>query len=132
MSESGDDEKDEAKARGGHARAESLSPEERSEIAKRAAQARWSKPEPPEVDEDMAMTDKNDLFQARNEMLGVLDEKLAKMPEWKAFRAMEKALAAMSEAPPPRPNRHSSPLNDQPPPVSRRGRNRRAFRHMSN
>ena len=28
---------------GGHARAEKLSPEERKEIAKRAAQARWGK-----------------------------------------------------------------------------------------
>jgi len=29
--------------KGGHARAEKLSPEERREIAKRAAEARWSK-----------------------------------------------------------------------------------------
>jgi hypothetical protein len=34
--------KDESKAIGGHARAESLTPEERQEIARRAAEARWS------------------------------------------------------------------------------------------
>jgi hypothetical protein len=34
---------DEMKARGGHARAEALSPEERSDIARRAAESRWSK-----------------------------------------------------------------------------------------
>jgi hypothetical protein len=39
-----DDEKDPAKAKGGFARAESLTPEDRSEIARKAAQARWSKP----------------------------------------------------------------------------------------
>jgi hypothetical protein len=54
MSESSDDnqiDKDEAKARGGYARAEALSAEERSTIAQRAAQARWSKPEPAETDD---------------------------------------------------------------------------------
>jgi hypothetical protein len=44
----------------------------------------------------MAMTHKDDLSQARNDMLSVLDEKLAQMPEWRAFRAMDKALWAMS------------------------------------
>jgi hypothetical protein len=45
--------KDEAKARGGRARAEALTPEERSEISRKAAIARWSKEEPPhEIDVD--------------------------------------------------------------------------------
>lgn len=39
-----DDTLSETKARGGYARAEALSPEERSEIAKRAAVARWNNP----------------------------------------------------------------------------------------
>lgn len=39
----GDDEPT-GKAKGGHARAESLPPETRSEIAKKAAEARWSQP----------------------------------------------------------------------------------------
>lgn len=38
------EEKDESKVKGGIARAESLSPKERSEIAKKAAEARWSIP----------------------------------------------------------------------------------------
>lgn len=37
-----EDAKDESKAKGGHARAEALSPQERKEIARRAAAARWS------------------------------------------------------------------------------------------
>lgn len=44
--------KDEAKARGGRARAESLSPEERREIARRAAAARWEKPAEQDQDTD--------------------------------------------------------------------------------
>ncbi len=39
------DEKDEAKAKGGFARAEALTPEDRTQIARRAAQARWAKSE---------------------------------------------------------------------------------------
>lgn len=39
-----DNEKSAGKARGGHARAESLTPIERREIAKKAARARWSEP----------------------------------------------------------------------------------------
>ncbi len=38
------DEPESAKAKGGHARAEALPPERRSEIAKQAADARWSQP----------------------------------------------------------------------------------------
>jgi hypothetical protein len=58
MDEDGRDlltEKGEAKARGGRARAEVLSPEERKEIARKAARARWAKPiddEPVEVVKD--------------------------------------------------------------------------------
>lgn len=36
-------EKDDSKARGGHARAEALSPDERREIARKAAQVRWER-----------------------------------------------------------------------------------------
>jgi hypothetical protein len=39
------DEKDQAKAKGGFARAEALTPEDRTEIARKAAQARWAKQE---------------------------------------------------------------------------------------
>ena len=44
------------------------------------------------------MTDVNELSRARDEMLAILDEKFAKMPEWRAFRAMDKALTAMGGA----------------------------------
>jgi hypothetical protein len=58
----------------------------------------------------MAMTPKDDLSQARNDMLLVLDEKLAQMPEWRAFRAMDKALWAMSAMPTtPKPNGAEQP-----------------------
>lgn len=43
--------KDEAKARGGHARADALAPEERAEIARKAALARWAKEETKDQDE---------------------------------------------------------------------------------
>jgi hypothetical protein len=42
------------------------------------------------------MTDKTELTQARADMLAVLDEKLAAMPEWRAFRAMDRAIAALN------------------------------------
>ena len=45
----------------------------------------------------MAMTNKEKLTSARDDMLAVLDERLSKMPEWRAFRAMEEALAAINE-----------------------------------
>ena len=38
------DEQPQGRAKGGHARAERLTPDERTEIAKRAAQARWDEP----------------------------------------------------------------------------------------
>lgn len=41
-------------------------------------------------------TDITELFRAREDMLAVLDEKLAKMPEWRAFRAMDKALGVLT------------------------------------
>jgi hypothetical protein len=53
----GEDDKDSSKARGGYARAEALTPEQRADSARKAALARWSKPvevdvpEPP-VDDD--------------------------------------------------------------------------------
>jgi hypothetical protein len=46
---------------------------------------------------------KTDLLQAREEMLSILDEKLFKMPEWKAFRAMDRALAALPDDARPQP-----------------------------
>ena len=42
------------------------------------------------------MTDKSELEEARAEMLAILDGKLANVPEWRAFRAMDRALAALS------------------------------------
>jgi hypothetical protein len=41
-----DDGRDEGRAKGGHARAAALSAEERSDSARKAAAARWAKPEP--------------------------------------------------------------------------------------
>ena len=49
------------KAKGGHARAERLSPGERSEIAKKAAEARW-KAEPLALVEDIETGDRFALF----------------------------------------------------------------------
>lgn len=46
-----DSERDEGRAKGGHARAAALTPEERRESARKAAAARWSKAESPEVAE---------------------------------------------------------------------------------
>lgn len=43
-------------------------------------------------------TDTTELLSAREDMLAVLDEKLAKMPEWRAFRAMDKALGVLTGA----------------------------------
>lgn len=62
------------------------------------------------------MTVKDALTEARSDMLAVLDEKLANMPEWKAFRAMDKAIAAMSATPSSEANR------DRPAAILRRGR----------
>lgn len=41
------------------------------------------------------MSTKTDLQSARDDMLAILDAKLNNMPEWRAFRAMDRALAAM-------------------------------------
>jgi hypothetical protein len=41
------------------------------------------------------MSNKADLLQARNEIMAVLDDKFRNVPEWKAFRAMDRALMAM-------------------------------------
>lgn len=56
-----DDDEPTGKAKGGHARAESLSPEERSEIAKKAAAARW-KDEPLQIAEDFETGDQFVLY----------------------------------------------------------------------
>lgn len=45
------------------------------------------------------MTDKAELIQARNEMMALLDEKLKNVPEWRAFRIMDKAISAMDRPP---------------------------------
>ena len=42
------------------------------------------------------MMDTTELSKARQEMLEILDERLAKMPEWRAFRAMDKALSVLT------------------------------------
>ena len=41
------------------------------------------------------MSDKTELHQARTEMVKVLDSKLSSMPEWRALRAIDRALAAI-------------------------------------
>jgi hypothetical protein len=41
------------------------------------------------------MSNKSELIQARDEIMAVLDAKLKAMPEWKAFRAMDRALMAL-------------------------------------
>ncbi len=56
-----DDDKSSGKAKGGHARAERLSAEERSEIAKKAAEARW-KAEPVELTENVETGDRFILY----------------------------------------------------------------------
>jgi hypothetical protein len=38
------------------------------------------------------MSAKSELLQARDELMAVLDEKLKGMPEWRAFKAIEKSL----------------------------------------
>jgi hypothetical protein len=49
--------------------------------------------------ENRAMTNKTDLIQARNDLLAALDDKLKEMPEWRALRAMDKAIAAIDDVP---------------------------------
>jgi hypothetical protein len=41
------------------------------------------------------MSAEQDIIQAREEMATILDQKLSDMTEWKAFRAMDKAIAAL-------------------------------------
>jgi hypothetical protein len=50
--DAGEDDRDEGRAKGGHARAAALTPEERSESARKAAAARWAKPESTSVGDD--------------------------------------------------------------------------------
>ena len=52
MEERVDNHKGAGQSRGGHARAEALTPEERSESARKAALARWSKDEADDITED--------------------------------------------------------------------------------
>ena len=40
------------------------------------------------------MSDKTELIKARSEMMGILDEKFKDEPLWRAFRAIDRALAA--------------------------------------
>jgi hypothetical protein len=42
------------------------------------------------------MNNRLDLIQARHEMMGVLDEKFKNVPEWRAFRAIDRVLMAMN------------------------------------
>jgi hypothetical protein len=45
------------------------------------------------------MTAKSELLQARIEMIEVLDAKLANVPEWRALRAIDKALGSVDAHP---------------------------------
>lgn len=63
------------------------------------------------------MMDTTELSKAREEMLAILDERLAKMPEWRAFRAMDKALSVLTGTAPAAAD--STPNRK---PVRRRGR----------
>ena len=54
------------------------------------------------------MNAKTELLQARDDMLAVLDDKLKQVPEWRAFRAIESALAVIG-AITPGSNRASAP-----------------------
>jgi len=44
------------------------------------------------------MSNRDELMQAQSAMLTVLDEKLRDMPEWRAYRAISKAIAALNGA----------------------------------
>jgi hypothetical protein len=44
------------------------------------------------------MSTKTELTEAHQAMLALLDTKLANLPEWKAFRAIDKALISLAEA----------------------------------
>jgi hypothetical protein len=44
------------------------------------------------------MSSRDDLLEAQSAMLAVLDEKLKDMPEWRAFRAMEKFITAIGNS----------------------------------
>jgi hypothetical protein len=60
------------------------------------------------------MSNKSELIEARAEILEVLDEKLSGMPEWRALRAIEKAIGAIdapsSTATPQEANEAAKPL----------------------
>lgn len=61
------------------------------------------------------MSAKTELVAARDAMLLVLDAKLAEMPEWKAFRAIDRGLAALrAEAGPPKSLTLASPVKGFP------------------
>jgi hypothetical protein len=49
------------------------------------------------------MSTKTELMQAQEVMVALLDTKLGNMPEWKAFRAIQRAISAEEEAPNPPP-----------------------------
>jgi hypothetical protein len=65
------------------------------------------------------MTTKSELFEAHQTMTAVLDAKFGNVPEWKAFRAIDRALLAETErssgsAPPHRERPRLNGRNDQP------------------
>lgn len=72
--------------------------------------------------EVMAMNTKSDVLQAHEAMAAVLDARLANLPEWKAFRAIDRALiaeierahAALPTAPVPRERVHLNGQSDKP------------------
>jgi len=46
---------------------------------------------------------RSDLLRSRTDLLEVLDQKLKTVPEWRAFRAVDRAIAAMDTAAPAAP-----------------------------
>jgi hypothetical protein len=53
------------------------------------------------------MSTKDNLLQAHKSMIAVLDHKFQNVPEWKAFRAIDKALLDLIEAPSTAPSNGS-------------------------
>ena len=65
------------------------------------------------------MSDNSELEQARSEMLSVLDVKFASVPEWRAYRVIDRLLMTMGDAVP-------GTTNGSAHRVRRQGRGRRA------
>jgi hypothetical protein len=61
------------------------------------------------------MTNKSELIKARMEMMGILDEKFKDEPLWRAFRAVDRALAATGEQHEPHQNRMNGTSSESTP-----------------